>query len=332
MPMTAASYEHAVVAQDLVKIYPGDVRALNALSLFIAPGEVFGLLGPNGAGKTTTTNILTTLAVADSGRAQVAGHDVRTAPRAVRRRIGVVSQGSSADPTASGHDNLLLQARLYGLTTTQAKRRTADLLERFDLTAAAARHARTYSGGMRRRLEMALGLIGDPEVVFLDEPTTGLDPESRAAMWQAIRELARDRGATVVFTTHYLDEADQFADRVAIIDQGSVVAEGTPARLKDDLGGDAIHVDLHRSLDSIQTESIRHTLEELPQIRDVQINSRRVSTRTNDSAAAVPLVLGKLVDVPVAAVTAAKPSLDDVYLRHAGRRFAEANHTEGAGK
>jgi ABC-2 type transport system ATP-binding protein len=185
---------------------------------------------------------------------------------------------------------------------------------------------------MRRRLEMALGLIGEPEVLFLDEPTTGLDPESRTAMWQAIRDLARDRGATVVFTTHHLDEADQFADRVAIVDHGSVVAEGTPARLKDDLGGDAIHIELHRTLDPTETDSILRTLEGLPEIRDVQIHGRRVSTRTGDSAASVPLVLDKLVDVPVAAVTAAKPSLDDVYLRHAGRRFAEANQLEGAAK
>jgi ABC-2 type transport system ATP-binding protein len=330
--MTAAPYEYAVVAEHLVKTYPGDVRALNALSLSIAPGEIFGLLGPNGAGKTTTTNILTTLAVPDSGRALVAGLDVQAEPRAVRRRIGVVAQGSSADPAASGYDNLLLQARLYGLPATEAKRRAADLLDRFDLTGAAKRKARTYSGGMRRRLEMALGLVGEPEVLFLDEPTTGLDPESRAAMWQAIRDLARDRGATVVFTTHYLDEADQFADRVAIVDHGAVVAQGTPARLKDDLGGDAIHIELHRTLDPIETDSIRRTLEGLPEISDVQISGRRVSTRTDDSAAAVPLVLGKLVDVPVAAVTAAKPSLDNVYLRHAGRRFAEANQLEGASK
>jgi ABC-2 type transport system ATP-binding protein len=330
--MTAAPYEYAVVAEHLVKTYPGDVRALNALSLSIAPGEIFGLLGPNGAGKTTTTNILTTLAVPDSGRALVAGLDVQAEPRAVRRRIGVVAQGSSADPAASGYDNLLLQARLYGLPATEAKRRAADLLDRFDLTGAAKRKARTYSGGMRRRLEMALGLVGEPEVLFLDEPTTGLDPESRAAMWLAIRDLARDRGATVVFTTHYLEEADQFADRVAIVDHGAVVAEGTPARLKDDLGGDAIHIELHRTLDPIETDSIRRTLEGLPEISDVQISGRRVSTRTDDSGAAVPLVLGKLVDVPVAAVTAAKPSLDNVYLRHAGRRFAEANQLEGASK
>jgi ABC-2 type transport system ATP-binding protein len=329
--MTAAPYEYAVVAEDLVKTYPGDVRALNALSLSIAPGEIFGLLGPNGAGKTTTTNILTTLAVPDSGRALVAGLDVQAEPREVRRRIGVVSQGSSADPAASGYDNLLLQARLYGLAAPEAKRRAANLIDRFDLTAA-ERKARTYSGGMRRRLEMALGLVGEPEVLFLDEPTTGLDPESRVAMWHAVAELARDRGATVVFTTHYLDEADQFADRVAIVDHGAVVAEGTPARLKDDLGGDAIHIELHRTLDPIETDSIRRPLEGLPEISDVQISGRRVSTRTNDSAAAVPLVLGKLVDVPVAAVTAAKPSLDDVYLRHAGRRFAEANQLEGAAK
>jgi ABC-2 type transport system ATP-binding protein len=175
-------------------------------------------------------------------------------------------------------------------------------------------------------------MYGERHGAFLDEPTTGLDSESRTAMWQAVRDLARGRGTTVVFTTHYLDEADQFADRVALVDHGAVVAEGTPARLKDDLGGDAIHIELHRTLDPNETDSIRRTLEGLPEISDVQISGRRVSTRTSDSAAAVPLVLGKFVDIPIATVTAAKPSLDDVYLRHAGRRFAEADHLEGAAK
>jgi ABC-2 type transport system ATP-binding protein len=226
----------AVVAEALVKTYPGGVRALDGLSLTVRPGEIFGLLGPNGAGKSTTVRILTTLARPDSGTARVAGHDVLRAPDRVRRAIGVVAQRSGADPAASGRDNLLLQGRLYGLRGARLGGRVDELLDRFDLTGAARRPVRTWSGGMQRRLDVALGLVHRPHVLFLDEPTTGLDPEVRAAMWAEIGRLAAEDTLAILLTTHYLEEADRLADRLAIVDDGRVVAQGSPAELAGDGG------------------------------------------------------------------------------------------------
>jgi ABC-2 type transport system ATP-binding protein len=224
--------EAAVTAEALVKTYPGGVRALDGLSLTVRPGEIFGLLGPNGAGKSTTVRILTTLARPDSGAARVAGHDVLREPVRVRRAIGVVAQKTGADPTASGRDNLLLQGRLYGLRGARLRDRVDGLLARFDLTGAARRPVRTWSGGMQRRLDVALGLVHRPSVLFLDEPTTGLDPEARAAMWAEIGRLAAEDTLAILLTTHYLEEADRLADRLAIVDAGRVVVEGTPADVK----------------------------------------------------------------------------------------------------
>jgi ABC-2 type transport system ATP-binding protein len=226
-------------AHELVKTYPGGIRALDKLSIDVAPGEVLGLLGPNGAGKSTTVKILTTLAKPDSGTATIAGHDVVRHPDRVRRVIGAVAQRSGLDPMASGRDNLLLQGRLYGLRGAGLRHRVAELLERFDLADAARRPARTYSGGMQRRLDVALGLVHRPLVLFLDEPTTGLDPEARAALWREIARLATEESIAVLLTTHYLDEADRLADRLAIVDGGRIVAEGAPDHLKGQLGGDA---------------------------------------------------------------------------------------------
>ena len=223
---------YAIEASHLVKTYPGDVRALDDLSLHVDPGEVLGLLGPNGAGKSTTIRILTTLAKPDSGTASVAGHDVRRQPDQVRRAIGVVSQRSGADPAASGRDNLLLQGRLYGMGGSGLRQRVGELLDRFELGAAAKRNVKTYSGGMRRRLDIALGLIHRPSVLFLDEPTTGLDPEARAALWAEIAHLAAAETLAVLLTTHYLDEADRLAGRIAIVDKGRIVISGAPGELK----------------------------------------------------------------------------------------------------
>jgi ABC-2 type transport system ATP-binding protein len=315
---------HAVEAHGLVKTYPGNVRALDGMSLTVRRGEVFGLLGPNGAGKSTAVKILTTLARPDSGAATVAGHDVRQRPDRVRRVIGVVPQQSSADPVPSGRDNLLLQGRLYGLRGAELTTRVDGLLDRFDLVAAARRPVRTYSGGMRRRLEVALGLVHRPEVLFLDEPTTGLDPEARAAMWEEIARLAGAESMAILLTTHHLDEADRLADRLAIVDRGRVVAEGTPDQLKGELRGDAVHVELdHRADEGV----VRPAVAVLPGVRDVSVEGRRLSVRADDGAAAVPAALAALdrAGVGVRTVTVARPSLDDVYLRYAGRRFAEAD-------
>src|ERR687887_1471150 len=206
----------AIEANDLTKTYPPDVRALDGLSLAVRSGTIFGLLGPNGAGKSTTVRILTTLSRPDDGNARVAGIDVLAEPVRVRHAIGVVGQKHGLDPEATGRENLVLQGELYGITGRELRRRTAESLERFGLADAADRQAKTYSGGMQRRLDVAMGLIHHPQVLFLDEPTTGLDPEARVDMWQGIERLAREEGVTVLLTTHYLEEADRLAAPPAI--------------------------------------------------------------------------------------------------------------------
>lgn len=229
----------AIEARGLVKTYPAPgkarIRALDGLTLGVRHGSIFALVGPNGAGKTTTVKILTTLATPDEGTAVIEGVDVIAAPAQARRVIGVVGQRSGADPAATGRENLVLQGHLYGMATKAAKDRAEELLDRFQLTEAAGRFVRTYSGGMQRRLDVALGLMHRPKVLFLDEPTTGLDPEARTAMWDEIIRVAESDKVTVLLTTHYLDEADRLASRLAVVDRGRVVAEGEPARLKRDL-------------------------------------------------------------------------------------------------
>src|SRR2546423_684495 len=216
-----------IQAEGLVKTYGKGVTALEGLSFDVEQGTVFGLLGPNGAGKTTTVKILTTLTRPDAGTAAVAGIDVIGRPDLVRRTIGVVAQGSGIDIQATGRENIRLQGHIYGLRGAALEARATELLERFGLGDAADRIARGYSGGMQRRLDVAMALVPDPQVLFLDEPTTGLDPEVRADIWRDISELARERGKTVLLTTHYLEEADRLADRLAIVDCGVVVAAGT---------------------------------------------------------------------------------------------------------
>jgi ABC-2 type transport system ATP-binding protein len=310
-----------IEAHDLIKTYPPSTRALDGLSITIEAGEIFGLLGPNGAGKSTAIKVLTTLARPDSGSATVAGHDVLRHPERVRRAIGVVAQRSGTDPLATGRDNLTLQGRLYGLGGGALKRRVGELFERFDLADAADRPVKTYSGGMQRRLDVALGLVHKPTVLFLDEPTTGLDPEARSALWAEIGRLSADERLTILLTTHYLEEADRLADRLAIVDAGRVIATGTPDGLKGELRGDAVHVDLR----AVPSGDALVLLADVAGVRDVTVDGRRLSARADDGAAAVPGVLAALdrAGVGVAAVTVARPSLDDVYLRHVGRRFAD---------
>ncbi|MHC3472032.1 ATP-binding cassette domain-containing protein [Streptomyces sp. 7R007] len=317
----------AVRAHQLIKTYAGDVTALNGMDVTVDQGTVFGLLGPNGAGKSTTVKILTTLARPDSGTATVAGHDVLRHPDRVRRAIGVVAQSSGADPVATGRENLRLQGRLYGVTGAALDRRVDELLDRFGLADAAKRQVKGYSGGMRRRLDVALGLVHRPEVLFLDEPTTGLAPEARTAMWDEIDRLAGEEGLTILLTTHYLDEADRLAERIAIVDRGRVVVEGTPDALKGELRGDAVHVELREAVGDAGRTLLKGALTGLPGVHEVLVDGRRVSVRADDGAAAVPALLAALerAGVGVAAATVARPSLDDVYLRYAGRRYAEAD-------
>jgi ABC-2 type transport system ATP-binding protein len=318
----------AIEARQLVKTYAvrGEkhgIRALDGLDISVPRGMIYGLLGPNGAGKSTTVKILTSLARPDSGEARVEGVDVLARPGQVRHMIGVVAQRSGADPTATGRENLILQGRLYGLRGATVRARADELLAHFGLTEAAGRLVRTYSGGMQRRLDVALGLIHRPAVLFLDEPTTGLDPESRTAMWQEIARLAGGEGMTVLLTTHYLEEADRLASRLAIVDRGRVVTSGTPDELKGELRGDAVQVELPALRDDAEAARVRRVLEALPAVRDVVIAGRDVS---DDGAAAVPVVLAELqrAGVNAASVAVARPSLDDVYLRHTGRRYCES--------
>jgi ABC-2 type transport system ATP-binding protein len=327
-----SSTDCAIEAHQLVKTYAvrgnkHGIRALDGLDLAVPRGIIYGLLGPNGAGKSTTVKILTSLARPDAGSAGVAGIDVLAQPGRVRHMIGIVAQRSGADPTATGRENLMLQGRLYGLRGGSVRARADELLDHFGLTEAAGRLVKTYSGGMQRRLDVALGLMHRPAVLFLDEPTTGLDPESRAAMWQEIARLAGGEGMTVLLTTHYLEEADRLASQLAIVDRGRVVATGTPEGLKGQLRGDVVQVELPAEADA---GLVRSVLAGLPEVRDVVLAGRNVSARSDDGAAAVPVVLGALQRARINAlsVAVARPSLDDVYLRHTGRRYSETE-TDG---
>ncbi|HEX6621065.1 MAG TPA: ATP-binding cassette domain-containing protein [Solirubrobacteraceae bacterium] len=320
------SNDYAIEATDLVKTYGPDVRALDGLSLAVPPGTIFGLLGPNGAGKSTTVRILTTLSRPDGGSARVAGLDVLAEPVRVRHAIGVVAQKHGLDPEAAGRENLVLQGEFYAITGRELRRRVTEALERFGLADAADRPAKTYSGGMQRRLDLAMGLIHRPQVLFLDEPTTGLDPEARAELWHEIERLAREELMTILLTTHYLEEADRLASRLAIVDRGRIVAEGSPDALKSQLEGDRVQIELVDAHDA----AARRALAGVDGVGDAALEGRTLHARARDGAAAIPAVLAALDahGVKAASVTLARPSLDDVYLRHAGRSFdrADAEH------
>jgi ABC-2 type transport system ATP-binding protein len=320
---------NAIEAKGLVKTYPGDVRALDGLGLEVEQGTIFGLLGPNGAGKSTTVKILTTLSRPDEGEARVAGIDVLRDPGNVRRRIGVVGQRGGLDSQATGRENLVLQGEVHRLPKPGLRARADELLDRFGLSDAADRIARTYSGGMQRRLDIALGLIHRPEVLFLDEPTTGLDPEVRAAMWDEISRLAAEDGLAILLTTHYLEEADRLASRLAIVDRGRVVAAGSPEQLKSELRGDAIELELAAPATNGKVPA---ALAAVDGVHDIVLDGIALRARADSGPARVPAVLAALdsAGVDVAAVTVARPSLDDVYLRHAGRRFDDSDERRAA--
>jgi ABC-2 type transport system ATP-binding protein len=290
----------------------------------VPAGTIFGLLGPNGAGKSTTIKVLNTLTQPDSGIARVAGLDVVKQPDEVRRAIGCVAQKSGVDINATGRENLALQAQFYGLRGAALRSRVEELLERFSLAPAADREARGYSGGMKRKLDVAMGLVHTPRVLFLDEPTTGLDPEARADLWKEIGRLSHEDGITVLLTTHYLEEADHLASRLAIVDRGRVVAEGTPDALKGELSGDAIHVDL---VQVVEDGRVRAALSGVSAIRELSIEGASVRARADNGATVVPAMITALESggARVASVRVTRPSLDDVYLRHTGRTFSEAD-------
>jgi ABC-2 type transport system ATP-binding protein len=322
--MKSTAYAEAdltIEATGLTKRY-GSVPVLTGVDLGVARGSVFSLLGPNGAGKTTTVRILSTLVRADGGRARVAGHDVGAAPREVRRRIALTGQYAAVDELQTGEENLRMMGRLTGLDGRAARRRGAELLERFDLTAAAGRRVGTYSGGMRRRLDLAASLVGRPEVIFLDEPTTGLDPRSRQGMWDVVAELAAG-GVTVFLTTQYLEEADRLADRIAVLDRGRIVAQGTAAELKRTVGGERLDVVL---TDDVAFADALVTLGERAVLRDAA--ERLVGIATDGDAATVRALLDELDpdrrSVERFAVHAA--TLDDVFLTLTSSETKEPVH------
>ena len=293
----------------------GDHIVLDGIDLNVAMGTIFALLGPNGAGKTTTVHILSTLIGADSGQARVAGHDVVREPDAVRAAIGVTGQFSAVDNLLTGEENLLLMADLHHLSRSEGRKRAAALLERFDLVDAAKKLPITYSGGMRRRLDLAMTLVGDPRIIFLDEPTAGLDPRSRHTMWQIIRDLVAS-GVTILLTTQYLEEADQLADRIAVLDQGKLVAEGTPDELKRRIPGG--HISLQFA-DVSGLELAARTLGEV--VRND--NELTLQVPTDGSARSLKLVLDQLdhAAITVDGVSVHTPDLDDVF-------FALTSHPE----
>jgi ABC-2 type transport system ATP-binding protein len=318
--MTITRSQPAIRATGLRKSF-GDQVVLNGIDLDVPEGTVFALLGPNGAGKTTTVHILTTLIGADGGEVRVAGHDVARDPDSVRAAIGVTGQLSAVDNLLTGEENLLLMADLRHLDRREGRRRAAELLEQFDLVEAARKPAATYSGGMKRRLDLAMGLVGDPRIVFLDEPTTGLDPRSRRTMWQIIRDLVAG-GVTIFLTTQYLEEADELADRIALLDHGTLVAEGTPDQLKRRIPGG--HVRLQFAYPD-GLEAAASTLGET--VRDDQALTLQVPS--DGSVNSLRALLDRLenASIEVSELSIHTPDLDDVFLTLTGQPDKEKEPT-----
>lgn len=312
--MTAS--EHAVETFGLVKQF-GNVRAVDGVDLAIRAGCVYGLLGPNGAGKTTTIRILSTLLRPDAGKALVLGHDVVREGAALRRRISLTGQFASVDDDLTGVENLTLQSRLLGYSRRDARRRAHALLEGFGLAEAGGRQVKTYSGGMRRRLDLALGMVTMPELLFLDEPTTGLDPQSRIQVWQIVRSLV-EQGATVLLTTQYLEEADRLADRIAVIDHGAVIAEGTPGQLKASIGAGVLHVRVDEAADRTRAGAL--LAESVGSAVNYEVDPHALSARVSQPAgAARALVELSRAGIGTASFALAQPSLDEVFLNLTGQ-------------
>ncbi len=309
-----------VEVENLYKIYPGGVKALNGISFRVSKGEIYSILGPNGAGKTTAMKIIATLLKPTSGSASVMGIDVTSNPNAVRRIIGYVPQDLSADDELTGVINIILQARLYGISKGEARRRAMELLEMVGLKDAANRIVRSYSGGMRRRLELAMGLVNDPELLILDEPTLGLDVQSRLALWDYIKRLKKERGLTILMTTHYMDEADKLSTRVAIIDRGRIVVEGSPEELKSRVGGDVIMVKVSNPLQNIIDKI--GTIEGVLSV-DLVENIVRIKVESAEKAMARLLGILSSIDTSVESISIAKPTLDQVFIEYTGRMFRD---------
>jgi ABC-2 type transport system ATP-binding protein len=298
-----------------------NVEAVKGVDLEVKQGEIFGFLGPNGAGKSTTLNMLTTLSTPTSGKAMVAGFDLLKQAKKVREQVGYVSQAGGADTFSNAFENLVLQARLYGIAKPEATQRAKDLVERFQMTDFAERDARTYSGGQKRRLELALGIVHSPKLVFLDEPTTGLDPQSRAYFWEEIKRLKKD-GMTIFLTTHYLEEADNLCDRVAIIDHGTIVALGTQLELKRQIGAESIVVEFTNEKDREKANTLFSGMEFVQRIV-VQENKMHLYVQNGEGLIAEVLRILDKEGTTIQTIGLSRPSLDDVFLQKTGRSLRE---------
>ncbi|WP_416150669.1 ATP-binding cassette domain-containing protein [Salipaludibacillus sp. HK11] len=311
----------AIEIMDLKKSF-NKTTALTGLTFRVKQGSIFGLLGPNGAGKSTAVRIMTSLSQPDSGIVKLLGQDASRDKFKIRKMIGYVAQQSSVDGEFTAKENLQLQGRLYGLRRNELKERVANMLEQFDLTDVADKLSKTYSGGMKRKLDIAMGIIHRPNILFLDEPTTGLDPEARSSLWETIKSLANNENLTVLLTTHYLEEADQLSDYLAIIDKGKVVVEGTSESLKKVLNGDMLQLEVKDD----ELHLAQKLLPLLAGIEDIFTDGPNLFLRTSNGAERLPAVMSFLEKegITVQSATVSRPSLDDVYLHYTGRSFQEA--------
>ncbi len=332
---TPNGHDVVIDAQNLRMIYPGAAGgakgtvAVDGVTFQVRRGEIFGFLGPNGAGKTTTISILTTLLRATSGSAHIEQIDVQSDPDQVRRKLGLVFQKSTADEELTGRENMLIEAGLYGLSSREIGGHVDDLLRQMDLAASADRFVKTYSGGMRRRLELAVGMVHRPQLLFLDEPTLGLDPQGRAGFWRYIRHLRESQGLTVFMTTHYLDEADQLCDRIAVIDHGKIIALGTPRELKDSVGGDTLEVTVTPG-----APDPTNLLQGMAGVSSVVRAGDTFRVKCSHGEALIPktVLAADQAGIGIAGVTVTKPTLDEVFLQltgHAYREEGESPHAPG---
>lgn len=318
------SADVAIFTEKLSKTYNGNVHALTGIDLEVPYGEAFGFLGPNGAGKTTAVSILTTLLRPTGGRALVDGLDVVAEAEEVRRRVGLAFQVSTADGELTGRENLEIAAGMEGVSLSEARPRIRELLEQMHLTPHADRLVKGYSGGMRRRLELAVGVVHAPKILFLDEPTLGLDPQGRAGFWEYIRQLRKETGLTLFLTTHYLEEADQLCERIAIVDHGTIIATGSPAALKERTGGDIVVVRATKG------ENLEPILTGLPGVHGITTVDGTYRVKCDQGEAMVPPVVMACdrAGIALASVAIRKPSLDEVFLELTGREYREEGNDE----
>ena len=312
-----------IEVEDLKKTYKGKVKAVDDISFNVEQGEIFGFLGPNGAGKTTVINILTTLLKKTGGKATVAGFDVEDKPSDIRKAVGYTAQSIEIDEDLSGRENIMLAARLYHLPGKQVKQRTEELLNVLGLVDAANRQAGTYSGGMRKRLDLATAMVHDPKVLFLDEPTTGLDPQSRFALWKYVEDL-NEKGSTIFLTTQYMEEADHLCERLAIIDNGKIVVEGTPKDLKEKIGADTISIEIKGQDAKSHQEKAKEALSKLSFVLDTKpIKDNHLTVYIKNGGEAISDIIKILheIKVPLGPLSLSEGTLDDVFLKYTGHQL-----------